>query len=121
MFIDDFVDYISIAMPVYRNNLFIGDFNLHVSDVDNTDSAIFNDSIEAMGLFQHVGFMTHKSGNILDLILSDITDSTKVLTTALGPYLTDHRAVIATLNIKNFHTKTHSQDNKAEAQQSSTK
>ena len=102
---DDYVDYVSTAMPAYGNNLFIGDFNLHVSDIDNTDTAIFNDSIEAMGLYQHVGFETHKSGNILDLILSDITDSTKVLTTAAGPYLTDHRAVIATLNIKTFTPK----------------
>ena len=26
MFINNFVDYVSTAMPVYRNNLFIGDF-----------------------------------------------------------------------------------------------
>ena len=53
-----------------------------------------------MGLYQHVGFTTHKSGNVLDLILSDITDNTKVLTTTPGPFVTDHRAVIGTLSIK---------------------
>ena len=83
----------------------LGDFSLHVSNTDDTDSAIFNDSIDAMGLYQHVGFSTHKSGNILDLILSDITDNTKILTATLGPYLMDHRAVIATLNIKTFTHK----------------
>ena len=83
---------------------FLGDFNLHVSNTDDTDPAIFNDSIDAMGLYQHVGFSTHKSGNILDLILSDITDNTKVLTTAPGSYLMDHRVVIATLNVKT-HTQ----------------
>ena len=66
----------------------------------DTDSAIFNDSIDALGLYQHVGFTTHKSGNMLDLILSDITDNAKVLTTAPGPFVTDHRAVIGTLSIK---------------------
>ena len=47
-----------------------------------------------------MGFSTHKSGNILDLILSDIQQTVSVMTTAPGPYLSDHRAVIATLNSK---------------------
>ena len=64
------------------------------------DPAIFNDSIKAMRVYQHVGFSTHKSGNILDLILSDIQQTVSVMTTAPGPYLSDHRAVIATPNSK---------------------
>ena len=51
-------------------------------------------------LYQHVGFSTHKSGNVLDLILSNFTDEAKVLKAAPGPFLTNHRAVISTLNIK---------------------
>ena len=87
-------------LPSHHNNLYIRDFNLHVSEED-TDPAIFNDSIDAMGPYQHVGFPTHKSGNILlDLILSDISETSKVITTAPGPFLSDHCAVIATLNIK---------------------
>ena len=90
MFIDDFTDYVSTSLPDHQNNIYIGDFNLHVSDQQDTDSAIFNDSIEAMGLYQHVHFQTHKSGNVLDLLLSDITQSMGVLTVAPGPYLSDH-------------------------------
>ena len=56
--------------------------------------------MDVLGLYQHIGFPTHKSGNVLDLILSDFTSNAKVLTTATGPFVTDHRAVIATLNIK---------------------
>ena len=69
------------------------------------DAAIFNDSIDALGLYQHVGFVTHKSGNVLDLILSDLTNSTMVLTRAPGPYVTNHRAVIGTLSIKKLRPK----------------
>ena len=106
MFIDDFMDFAATTLPIYHNNLYLGDFNLHVSNIQDTDSAIFNDSIDAMGLYQHVGFSTHRSGNILNLILSDTADNTKVVTTAPGPFLTSHRAVIATLNIKSFETQT---------------
>ena len=37
---------------------------------------------------------------MLDLVLSDITDRSRVLTTAPGPFISDHRAVIGTLSIK---------------------
>ena len=80
--------------------MFLGDFNLHVSDQLGTDATIFGDSMDALGLYQHVGFSTHRLGNVLDLILSDFTSDAKVLTTAPGPFVTNHRAVIATLNIK---------------------
>ena len=99
-FIEDFSDYVSMSLPNHQNNVFLGDFNLHISDQLDTDVTIFGDSMDAIGLYQHIGFPTHKSGNVLDLILSDFTSDAKVLTTAPGPFVTDHRAVIATLNIK---------------------
>ena len=62
---------------------------------------IFGDTIDALGLYQHVSFSTHRSGNVLDFgLLSDFTDEAKVLKAAPGPFLTDHKAVISTLNIK---------------------
>ena len=102
MFTEDFIEFVSTTLPSHPNNIYIGDFNLHVSE-EETDPAIFNDSIEAMGLYQHVGFPTHKSGNTLNLILSEIQQTMSVMTTALGPYLSDHRAVIATLNSKRLN------------------
>ena len=105
MFIDDFTEYVSTSLLDHPNNIYTGDFNLHVSDSQDMDSAIFNDSIEAMGLYQHIHFQTHKSGNVLDLLLSDITQAAGVRTVAPGPYLSDHRAVITTLNTKKLQTK----------------
>ena len=100
MFIEEFTDHVSSCLPTHQNNIFIGDFNLHVSNQLDTDAAIFGDTINALGLYQHVGFSMHRSGNVLDLILSDFTDKAKVLKAAPGPFLTNHRAVISTLNIK---------------------
>ena len=56
-FIEEFTDYVSTCLPEYPNNIFIGNFNLHVSDELDMDAAIFNDSIDALGLYQHVGFV----------------------------------------------------------------
>ena len=100
MFVDEFMEFAARTIPNHTNNLYIGNFNLHVSDGEDTDAAIFRDATEAMGLYQHVHFSTHKSGNTLDLILSDIVQSAMVLTVAPGPYITDHHTIISTLNIK---------------------
>ena len=105
-FIEEFRDLCSTYLPIHQNNIFTGDFNLHVSNQLDTDATIFGDSIGALGLYQHFRFGTHRSGNILDLVLSDFMDETKVLTTAPGPFLTDHRAVIATLNLKKLRPVT---------------
>ena len=92
-FIEDFLEFASNTLPEHQNSVYIGDFNLHISEDDN-------ESIEAMGLYQHVGFHTHQGGKILDLIISDIHQQTTIVSTAPGPFLSDHHAIIGTLNIK---------------------
>ena len=65
MFIEEFLDYISKTLPSHHNNVYIGDFNLHISNENDTDAAIFSDATDTMGLYQHVGFHTHHSGMFL--------------------------------------------------------
>ena len=78
----------------------MGDFNLHVSEGNtDIDSAIFLDTLEAMGLYQHVSFSTHNQGNILDLMISEMGSNIRVKTTP-GPFISDHHAVISVLTAK---------------------
>ena len=104
MFLDDFTDFAAKILPEQTNNILMGDFNLHISEDsdDPTDisAAIFIDTCEAMGLYQHVTFPTHKAGNTLDLILSEISNSIRVGTINPGPFISDHRAVICMLMAK---------------------
>ena len=93
-FLDDFTNFVMDLLPEHPNNVLLGDLNLHVSNEDDIDSAIFLDTIKAMGLYKHVSFPTHKSGNTLDLVISKLQSRVTIMTTALGPYITDHRAII---------------------------
>ena len=104
-FLDDFTSFVTELLPRWLENVLLGDFNLHVSNDDDIDSTIFLDTIEAMGLYQHVTFATHKQGNTLDLVISELGSASKVITTTPGPYLTDHRAVISMLNVKSIQPK----------------
>ena len=99
MFTDYFTSFSSDLFMDHTNNVILGDFNLHVSNDDNTEAAIFTDTCEVFGLYQHVTFPMHNSGNIPDLVLTEAGGNTTVLRSHQGPYITDHTAVITQLNI----------------------
>ena len=105
MFLDEFTDYMTDLLPDSTNNIVMGDFNLHINKEDDVNSAIFMDTIEAMGLYQHVSFPTHQSGNTLDLIISELQNSIAIKTITPGPFISDHCAIISTLNIKKLPTE----------------
>ena len=73
---------------------------MHIKDLYGNDANVFSDTMAAYGLIQHVTNSTHKMGNILDLVFSEIDDSMKVGKTNIGVSLSDHRMVHTTLSIK---------------------
>ena len=73
MLLDDFTDYLMDWMASYRNTLICGNFYIHIDDPNDTETQIFNDMMEALGMQQHVSFETHHVGNTLDLLFTEIT------------------------------------------------
>ena len=51
------------------------DFNIHVNSKSDNDVLKFLDLLQSMGLWQHVEFPTHVSGNTLDLVITREVDS----------------------------------------------
>ena len=56
--------------------LVCGDFNISMNDINSHYTCKFTELIGTYNLIQHVKGSTHKSGNILDLILTRESDST---------------------------------------------
>ena len=67
--------------------------NLHVSDENDTDASIFIDTIEAMGLQQHVIYPIHKSDNILDLVFTELITQIQINDLCCGSFLSDYYTV----------------------------
>ena len=90
-------------MSSFKNILNGGDYNIHIDDINDPDVWIFNDTMEALGLQQHVDFPTHHAGSNLDLIFTEITSQldTRI---SKGRYISEHRAIVAELNIGIHHT-----------------
>ena len=65
-------------------------------DIDNTldtELQTFMDTMEALGLQQHVSFQTHQAGNILDLIFVEATSQFSIRPFK-GRFISDHRAIV---------------------------
>jgi exonuclease III len=82
-----------------RNNLvIIGDFNIHIEDLNCTHAKQFKDLLDSSNLVQSVSGSTHKNGHTLDLILSrpDQAPSTvDVIDTCLSDHYPQRNSAIA--------------------------
>ena len=95
MFIDDFTKWIcnQLVMSDHNNKLIIlGDFNIHVNDKSDESTDNFMDIIMALGLEQHVYFPTHKVGNNLDLVMTELGSKLEITKCSPGPFWSDHCA-----------------------------
>ena len=50
--------------------LLLGDFNIHINKLHNDEAVTFHDFLRSFGLQNHVMFPTHRSQNILDLVIT---------------------------------------------------
>ena len=70
-FLDDFLNFVGNLRLKYRNLVTLGDFNIHINNMDSEDAHQFLQTMEAMGLKQKVEYPTHIKGNILNLVFMD--------------------------------------------------
>ena len=126
MFMGEYIEFLADVLADHRDILILGSFNIHISSKDDPDAEVFSDMMEALRLDQHTNFSTHRSGNILDLVFTEVISSLKVLECSEGSYMSDHKAthitisaprdniekkIIKTRNLKSIRTK-HLIDNK---------
>ena len=98
MFIDDITEFLAKALFQHQHIILAGDCNIH-NNQDDPEANLLMDTMTALGLQQHSNFITHHSGNTLDLIFTEIITRKKVLKCTPGPFISDHCAVNITLSI----------------------
>ena len=100
MFIDEMTDLLTNKIPKCSNLIILGDFNISAENVSNPDTVIFNDTMGALGLQQHVQGPTHKMSNTLDLIFTQLEMWLMVTGTATHHFMSDHCMVSIELSLK---------------------
>ena len=69
----------------------MGDFIIHMDDLEDVDSCLLHDKINAFNLKQQVNIPMHNLGHILDLIITENLQEYGVEKIIPGPYLSDHQ------------------------------
>ena len=99
-FFEEFANWMETKSNEYNNIIVLGDFNIHINNDQDAEANRFKDIMEALGLQQHVSFSTHRYGNTLDHIYTEMGSTVVIDYCREGPILSDHTAVICGTNIQ---------------------
>ena len=91
-FLNEIPEYLALHINT-KYPIFLGDFNIHLGDEVDGNATLFADTLEALGLIQHVHFPTHNRNNILDLVISKAIPKDFICKVLPDPYISDHLAV----------------------------
>ena len=91
----------------HQNLVLLGDFNINTQNLRNPDTLEYNNTMEALGLKQHIikPVWVFKLGNTLDLIYTESIETIEVLHAFIGNYISEHRIVGIELQLKKQHEK----------------
>ena len=89
-FIDEITSLLTERITKLDNIMILGDFNINTRETTNVDNAIFNDTMAALRLKQHIHSPTHRLGNTLDFIFTQLHSEVKVTNATTHGYISDH-------------------------------
>ena len=105
-FINNFSDLVSDLSLELQNVVYLGDFNIHVNSEICNDAQQFKDTIDILGLQQHVFVPIHNTGNTLDLIMTEYFSTVKIIEVSQGEFLSDHCLIFGKINLAPWKYKT---------------
>ena len=99
----ELAEYMEQTINISGQTLIAGDFNIHVNNTSDSNTITFMDMLQSFDLINKVSFMTHKSNNTLDLVITK-SDATFLQNVVKGHMVSDHYMVL--FDIKISHTVT---------------
>ena len=89
-FLDQVSELVQYLFTNHKNQVLLGDFNVHINRLDIQDTQAYIDTMEALGLVQHINQPTHQLGNTLDLIYTESLEPIPVSHAFTSNYISDH-------------------------------
>ena len=101
-FIDEISSLLTERIPNLSNFIILGDFIINTIETTTADDTIFNNTMAALRHEQHIHSPTHKLGNTLDLIFTQLHGEVKVTNATTHGYISDHCMVSIDLQLHKF-------------------
>ena len=92
-FIDEITEILADMIAKCNNMVILEDLDIHIDDLSNMDSYIFDDTMHAFSLKQHVTLTTHKCGDTLDIIFSEMNSELNLHNCSVHDFISDHTLV----------------------------
>ena len=101
MFITEFSDTLTDLLATYNNDhlIIVGDFNIHVDNLNNQDAKAFMETLNDLGCIQHVNCKTHEAGHTIDLCITPSNTVLNISPPSADAYLSDHAFVQFSVSI----------------------
>ena len=101
-FLSEFSDLVERLCTSQNKIIIAGDFNIHCDMVSNLETERFMDILETFDLNQHINRPTHSSGHTLDLVITNRSSRSHIITTSIfSDAPSDHSYIICDI----FHPK----------------
>ena len=80
-------------------SLLLDDFNIHIDEENDKDVNNFRDTMEALGMMQHVKFSMHKANHTIDHIDTELFRDIKATSCEKGDLISDHHIIVFNTSI----------------------
>ena len=92
VFCEDLTDYQERNVTSSGKLIIVGDIKIYTNKEQHPDTALFQETLDGLGLRDHVDFATHHLGNSLDAVITS-QDDPMVNTVVQGELFSDHHWV----------------------------
>ena len=99
IFIDNLTELLTEVVSYHTNLIILGNINIHLNELEDTDAKAFCNILEAFNITQHIKFPIHNLGFTLDIVETENRQNRNV-TTITGPYISDHQLIAVQLEDK---------------------
>ena len=100
LFLADFTQLLENIYALNDPVFIIGDFNVHVDNVNSRFASSFLETIAVFGMQQHVNKPTHIQGHTLDLLITREGDRITATNVSVTDLISDHYAVTCNITMK---------------------
>ena len=79
--------------------IFVGGFNIHADDLNDSNSLHFLKLLNTFNSFQYIFLPTHNSSHILDLIITNASSNPVICPYMLDAYISIHKTVCVDIDL----------------------
>ena len=92
-FFTEFESLLELQIASNVDSFFIGDFNIHIEDLNDYNARLFLKLLNTFDLLQNITHPTHDSDHTIDLVITNASSKFIIRPFMLDTYVSDHKTI----------------------------